>query len=41
MRIIADKIDAYFPAEAELAAWLRGVTVGSRIVKMCAPAKEG
>jgi hypothetical protein len=41
MRTIAEKIEAYFPAEAELASWLRGVTVGGRIVDMCALAKEG
>ena len=41
MRTIADKIDSYFPAEADLANWLRRVTDGNRIVDMCALAKEG
>jgi hypothetical protein len=41
MRTIAAKIEAYFPAEADLAQWLRRVTTGNRIVDMCALAKEG
>ncbi len=41
LRTIADKIDDYFPAEAELAAWLRGAADGGRIVDMCALAKDG
>lgn len=41
LRIIADKIEDYFPAEGKLAAWLRGAADGGRIVDMCALAKEG
>lgn len=41
LRTIASKIEAYFPAEADLARWLRCVTAGNRIVDMCALAKEG
>jgi hypothetical protein len=41
LRTIADKIEDYFPAEAKLAAWLRGATDGGRIVDMCALAKDG
>jgi hypothetical protein len=41
LRTIADKIEDYFPAEAKLAAWLRGAADGGRIVDMCALAKDG
>jgi hypothetical protein len=41
LRTIADKIEDYFPAEAKLAAWLRGAAHGGRIVDMCALAKDG
>ena len=41
LRTIPDKIESYFPAEAKLAAWLRGATDGARIVDMCALAKDG
>jgi hypothetical protein len=41
LRTIADKIDDYFPAEGNLAAWLRGAADGGRIVDMCALAKDG
>jgi hypothetical protein len=41
LRIIADKIEDYFPAEAKLAAWLRGAADSGRIVDMCALAKDG
>jgi hypothetical protein len=41
LRTIADKIEDYFPAEAKLAAWLRGAAAGGRMVDMCALAKGG
>jgi hypothetical protein len=41
MRTIAEKIEAYFPEELELASWLRHVVDGSRIMDMCALAREG
>ena len=41
LRTIADKIDDYFPSEANLAAWLRGTTDGGRIVDMYALARDG
>jgi hypothetical protein len=41
LRTIADKIEVYFPAEAQLAGWLRRATEGGRIVDMCALAKDG
>ncbi len=41
LRGIANKIEDYFPAEAKLAAWLRGAADGGRIVDMCALAKDG
>lgn len=40
LRGIANKIDDYFPAEAKLAAWLRGAADGGRVVDMCALAKD-
>ena len=41
LQLIAEKIEDYFPEKNDLAAWLRGLTVGDRIVDMCALAKEG